>query len=135
MELPFGAEQDIDFMFLKLIVHDIGKSEQFYKSVFGLVEMNRMEAKIVGRDVVEIVYQSTYKGGPLFILASFPEDTQPARNESIVGFASGDLDACLRRVEKAGGTVVEDREVPGFGRHAFVKDPEGHLLQISQRHG
>ena len=135
MELPFGADQDIDFMFLKLIVHDIGKSEAFYKSVFGLVEMNRMEAKITGRDVVEIVYQPTYKGGPLFILASFPGDTQPACNESIIGFASGDFDACLQRIEKAGGSVVEDRMVPDFGRTVFAKDPEGHLLQISQRQG
>lgn len=135
MELPFGAQQDIDFMFTKLIVHNIGKSDDFYKSVFGLVEMNRMEQKITGRDVVEIVYQPTYKGGPLFILASFPGDIQPARNESIIGFASGDLDACLQRIEKAGGTVLEDRSVPDFGRHAFVKDTEGHLLQISERHG
>lgn len=51
MELPFGAKQDIDFMFTKLIVHDIGKSDAFYyKSVFGLVEMNRMEQEITGRD-------------------------------------------------------------------------------------
>jgi predicted enzyme related to lactoylglutathione lyase len=135
MELPFGSEQDIDFMFTKLIVHDIEKSDAFYKSVFGLVEMNRMEAKIMGRDVVEIVYQPTYKGGPLLILASFPENTQPARNESIIGFASGDFDACLQRIEKAGGSVVEDRTVPDFGRVAFAKDPEGHLLQISQRQG
>lgn len=135
MELPFGADQNIDFMFLKLIVHDIVKSEAFYKSVFGLVEMNRMEAKITGREVIEVVYQPTYKGGPLFILASFPGDTQPARNEAIIGFASGDFDACLQRIEKAGGSVVEDRTVPDFGRTAFAKDPEGHLLQISQRQG
>lgn len=135
MELPFGAEQDIDFMFTKLIVHDIEKSDAFYKAVFGLVEMNRMEANIAGRAVVEIVYQPTYKGGPLFILASFPDDTQPARNESIIGFASGDFDACLQRIEKAGGTVLEDRSIPDMGRHAFMKDPEGNLLQISQRQG
>lgn len=93
MELPFGAQQDIDFMFTKLIVHDLRKSVSFYESVFGLIEMHRMEAKIDGRDVVEVVYQPTYKGGPLFILASFPGDMRPVRNESIIGFASGDFDA------------------------------------------
>lgn len=59
-------------MFTKLIVHDIGKSDVFYKSVFGLVEINRMEQKITGREVIEIVYQPTYRGAPVFVLASFP---------------------------------------------------------------
>lgn len=135
MELPFGAEQDIDFMFTKMMVHDLERSVEFYKKVFGLIELNRIEAKIAGRDVKEVVYQPTYKGGPLFVLANFPDDAEVARNELILGFSTGDFEACLQRIEQAGGSILEDRSIPDMGRHAFVTDPEGHLLQISQRHG
>ena len=135
MALPFGSDHDNDFMFVKLIVHDIGKSDIFYKSVFGLVEMNRMEQTLAGRAVEEVVYQPTYDGGPILVLLRFPDATQPALGETITGFSAVDVDACLQRLEQAGGSVVEDRVVAGFGRVVYAKDPEGHLLQISQRQG
>ncbi len=134
-QIPHGKTQDTDFMFTKLQVKDLDRAVAFYSSVVGLIEMNRVEAEITGRKVREVVFMPTYPGGPMFILAQF-HDTQGApANEVILGFASKDIAGFIARAEQAGGRVLEPaREVPGMGgmQVAFVSDPEGHVLQLSQ---
>jgi uncharacterized protein len=44
-----------------------------------------------------------------------------------------DLDATLAAVADAGGTAVsEPQELPGVGRLAYVRDPDGSLLGLRQ---
>lgn len=133
-EMPHGKTLDSDFMFTKLVVNDLDKAAEFYTSVFGLIQMHRLDAAITGRAVSEIVYMPTYPGGPMFILAKFHDVSKPASDEVLLGFATKDMDALLARVDKAGGRVVE--QIPASEhipfRTAFIKDAEGHLVQISQ---
>jgi|SRR6185369_3697002 predicted enzyme related to lactoylglutathione lyase len=133
-EMPSGKSLDSDFMFTKLVVNDLDKAAAFYTSVFGLIEMHRLDAKITGRAVSEIVYMSTYPGGPMFILAKFHDVQKPASDESILGFSTKDMDALVQRVEAAGGRLVEvipeSAQMPF--RTAFIEDAEGHLVQVSQ---
>ena len=131
--LPHGTTQDARFMFTKLMVHDIDKAAAFYSQVFGLVEMARFDAVITGRPLTEAVFQPGYEGGPLFILARFADSTGAASPETILGFATSDLEALIVRAEAAGGKVVDRIDIPGSGRHAFIEDPEGHLVQASQQ--
>lgn len=133
VDMPSGRTQDMNFMFTKLVVADIEKSAAFYSAVFGLVEMHRMEARMMDRAVTEVVYMATYSGGPMFILAQFNDAPMPAHNESILGFAADDMEAALNRVVEAGGQILEPIQEPHPGmRHAFVADVEGHVVQISQ---
>jgi lactoylglutathione lyase len=136
-EMPHGRNLDTDFMFTKLLVTDLERAAAFYTSVCGVIEMHRVEAEITGRKVSEIVYMPTYKGGPMFILAKFPGAPKPANDEVILGFGTKDLEALLSRAEAAGGRVLEKSAAdhPSGFRHAFVADPEGNLLQISQAIG
>ena len=136
-EIPHGRSLDTDFMFTKLLVDDLEAAAKFYTSVCGVVEMHRVEAEITGRKVSEIIYLPTYQGGPMFILAKFAGAPKPAIDEVILGFATKDLDAFLSRVEAAGGRLLEKSAAdPASGmRHAFIADPEGNLLQISQAFG
>ena len=137
-QIPNAKTQDTDFMFTKLQVKDLDGAVAFYSSVVGLVEMHHVEAEIAGRKVSEVVFMPTYPGGPMFILAQFHDTQAPAANELILGFATKDLAAFIERAEHAGGHVLEPaREVPGTGgmRVAFVSDPEGHILQLSQSGG
>jgi len=136
-QIPSGRTLDTDFMFTKLFVSDLEKSGEFYASVFGLVEMHRVEAAIAGRPVTELVYMPTYPGGPMFILARFHDVSTAAGDELILGFATQDLEALLERVEKAGGRIVEPvQEIPQAGmRLAFVADAEGHVSQVTQMIG
>lgn len=133
-EIPYGRTLDADFMFTKLLVDDLEKSAVFYASVCGLVELHRLDAEITGRKVSEIVYKPTYSGGPMLVLTKFHDAPKPNYDELILGFATKDLEAFLKRVEKAGGCVVEQIQTnPQVGfRHAFIKDAEGHLAQVSQ---
>jgi predicted enzyme related to lactoylglutathione lyase len=137
-QIPDAKTQDTDFMFTKLQVKDLDKAVAFYVSVVGLVEMNRVEAEIAGRKVSEVVFMPTYPGGPMFILAQFHDTQTHAANELILGLATKDIAGFIARAEQAGGRVLEQpREVPGMGgmRVAFVTDPEGHVLQLSQPGG
>jgi lactoylglutathione lyase len=132
---PDAKIRDTDFMFTKLQVKDLDRAVSFYGAVIGLVEMNRVEAEIAGRAVTEVVFMPTYPGGPMFILAHFHDTAAPAANELILGFATKDIAALVARAEQAGGRVVEPaHEVPGMGGMlvAFIADPEGHVLQLSQ---
>lgn len=137
-QIPDAKTQDTDFMFTKLQVKDLAGAVAFYSSVVGLVEMNRVEAQISGRQVSEVVFMPTYPGGPMFILAQFHDTEAVAANELILGFATRDIAGFIQRAEQAGGRVLEPaKEVPGMGgmQVAFVADPEGHVLQLSQMGG
>ena len=134
-QIPHAKTQDVDFMFTKLQVTDLEGAVAFYSSVIGLVEMNRVEAEIAGRKVSEVVFMPTYAGGPLFILAQFHDTETPAANELILGLATKDIAGLIARAQAAGARVLEPaREVPGMGgmQVAFIADPEGHVLQLSQ---
>lgn len=136
-EIPSGRTLDTDFMFTKLLVNDLDKAATFYTSVFGLIEMHRVEAKIAGQPVSEIVYMPTYPGGPMFILAKFHTPPAAGTNELIMGFATKDMDALLARAKQAGGRLIElipeSAHMPF--RTAFIEDPQGHRVQISQAMG
>jgi len=137
-QIPNAKTQDTDFMFTKLQVKNLDGAAAFYSSVVGLVEMNRVDAEIGGRKVSEVVFMPTYPGGPMFILAQFHDTQAAAANELILGFATKDIAGFIARAEQAGGRVLEPaREVPGMGgmQVAFVSDPEGHVLQLSQMGG
>ena len=137
-QIPNAKTQDTDFMFTKLQVKNLDGAVAFYSSVVGLVEMNRVDAEIGGRKVSVVVFMPTYPGGPMFILAQFHDTQAAAANELILGFATKDIAGFIARAEQAGGRVLEPaREVPGMGgmQVAFVSDPEGHVLQLSQMGG
>ena len=133
-EMPSGCTLDTSFMFTKLQVADLDKAASFYTSVLGLIEMHRVEAAIGGRAVSEIIYMPTQPGGPMFILAKFHDTNAPSRNETILGFATGDTEALIARAEKAGGRMVEQLPAGPHNpfRTTFIEDPEGHVLQFSQ---
>lgn len=129
-QIPHSKTLDTDFMFTKLVVNDLDRAVAFYTSVIGLVEMHRVDAAINGRAVSEVVFMPTYAGGPMFILAKFHDTQKPANDELFLGFSTGDLEALIARAEAAGGRLLEKGEANGF-RHAFIADPEGHMIQFS----
>lgn len=132
--MPHGAMLDANFMFTKLVVADLDTAAAFYTSVFGFVEMHRVEAAIDGRAVSEIIYMPTSEGGPMFILAKFLDSNMPATGETLLGFGVGDLDGLIARAVKAGGALKQRIDAqPGVPFHtAFLTDPEGHAVQVSQ---
>ena len=68
------------------------------------------------------------------IVWRYVERPTPPLGESVLGFNVTDIAATVRAVEEAGGTVdTPIDEMPDIGfAVAFVKDPEGHLIEIAQ---
>ena len=123
-----------DFGFTKLLVADLERSAAFYKAVCGLEESARVDADIAGRKISEIMMQATTAGGATLVLLHFQDRPRPALDEVILGFITADLEAFLKRTRDAGGSVYEEiKSMPEHGvRVAFVRDVEGHLIEVVQ---
>ena len=122
------------FGFTKLIVGDLDKAAAFYKSVCGLTEQARVEDRLGGRAISEIIFAPAYQGGASFVLLAYPDTPRPSSGEVILGFATPDVDAFVDRVLAGGGVVVDPAvSRPEHGvRVAIVKDPEEHLIEVVQ---
>jgi predicted enzyme related to lactoylglutathione lyase len=125
---------DASFGFTKLVVADLDKAAAFYTSVCGLTEQARVEDRLGGRAIVEIIFAPAYQGGASFVLLTYPDTPKPASGEVILGFATPDVDAFVGRVMAGGGAVVDPAvSRPEHGvKVAIVKDPEGHLIEVVQ---
>jgi lactoylglutathione lyase len=125
---------DASFGFTKLIVDDLDKAAAFYKAVCGLAEQARVDDKVGGRAISEIIFAPAYQGGASFVLLAYPDTPRPSSGEVILGFATPDVDAFVGRVLVGGGAVVDaPASRPEHGvRVAVVRDPEGHLIEVVQ---
>ena len=122
------------FGFTKLIVGDLEKAAAFYQATCGLVEQRRIDTESAGRKLTEILYQPTAPGGATFVLIHFYDTPEPAHGELILGFNTSDIDAFVARAAAAGGAIqqapysIEELKI----KVAFVRDVEGHLIEVVQ---
>lgn len=123
------------FGFTKLVVNDLERCSAFYQEVFGLSELNRVDADVADRKISEIMFNPTGKGAATFVLFKFLDSEAPAGVEVIAGFITTDLEALVARAVEAGGTIAQPiRSMPEHGVNvAFVADVEGHLLEVVEQ--
>ncbi len=133
-EAPAASSNLAAFGFTKLLVVDLERSAAFYKAVCGLAESSRIDAEIGGRKLTEIIFQPAAPGAATFVLLTFVGAEKPAADEVILGFRTPDLDAFLARTREAGGSVYQEPHTLAEMklRVAFVKDVEGHLIEVVQ---
>lgn len=129
---PFGSKDGMIYSFSKTFVHDLDAMGRFYEEVVGMVPFHRHQDEMFGRKIDEIMFKSSYEGGPSFTLISFEDSSGPVAGEAVQGFITPDVEALCERAKAAGGTIAEEiREIPEFGiKVAFVLDPEGHVLEV-----
>src|SRR6185312_1148363 len=93
-------------------------------------------ATIETADVREIIVGAEQVGSQL-MLAEHTKNSRPIRPSGIwkVFVNTEDLDGILRRAKDAGAELVDGPIfLERFGLHlAFVKDPDGYLIEIGQR--
>lgn len=133
-EMPAARSADAHFSFTKLLVNDLEATHAFYSSVCGLVEQFRYQSDIEGRAISEICYAPTSPGGGALALLKYLDGPAAGSDELILGFTTDDLEAFIARAEAAGGSVAEPpRDMADLNmRVAFVKDCEGHLIEVVQ---
>lgn len=125
---------DKRFTFTKIFVDDIEAQAAFYRAAFDMREKNRLTVG-EGRDAVEEIILNSDRGDDSsLIMWRFIERPTPSPGESVLGFNVPDVEDPLRAVREAGGTVdTPIKRMPDVGfTAAFVKDPEGHLIEIVQ---
>jgi predicted enzyme related to lactoylglutathione lyase len=123
------------FSFTKLVVHDLEAMSAYYQRIYGLKEFDRVQAKIEGEAIDEIMLgvDSAYGPGSI-ILLRFVDRPAPRPGAVILGFQTDDLDALVERTLEHGGSLhsgISESEVAPV-RVAFTVDPEGNLAECVQ---
>jgi catechol 2,3-dioxygenase-like lactoylglutathione lyase family enzyme len=113
---------------IQLAVRDLDRSLRFYQRVFGLQEQFREGA--------HMVFLSTPGRDDLITLNADPKDARQAGVNGGVnhfGFrlaSAGDLDAAVKDVEAAGGTLIARGEHAPGAPFAYIRDPDGYVLEL-----
>ena len=113
---------------IHLVVRDLDRSLAFYKRVFGLEERFRK-----GRSMV---FLNTPGSQDLITLNENPGEVQMAGvNGGINHFGfrlakGSDLDLAIAEVEAAGGALVKRGEHGPGVAFAYVRDPDGYLIEL-----
>ena len=109
---------------IALGVRDVDRSAQFYKNVFGSVEVYRQDG------FVQLQTPGTHD-----VLVLEKDEKRAGRGGGIAHFGfrlidPADIDRARTAVESAGGTIREHGEfVPGEP-YLFALDPDGYELEI-----
>lgn len=124
-----------DFAFTKLIVGDLERSASFYCDTFGLKEDRRIDAEVMGRKITEIIMVPAAPGAATLVLFAFHDQPEPVVGDSILGFATSDIEALIERALRAGGSVAQTMQsMPEHGaKVGFIRDNEGHLIEVLER--
>jgi predicted enzyme related to lactoylglutathione lyase len=115
----------------EIFVADMDRAVRFYQTVLN-VELRRTSE--AGCPMA--IFASAVQEGVGGCLVQRPGREPTDRGVLIYLDANGKLDACLARVERAGGTVVQPRTdigPPGF--IALVRDTEGNLVGLHTERG
>lgn len=130
-KFPRDATMPCNFAFTKLVVADVDAMAHYYRAVYGLRQVDRIEGRIGTEQIDEIVLSDG--SGPPLILIQFAGRPAPPVGEQLLGFFTEDLDAAVRRCEAAGGQVFIGPELHGDMNIAFLSDPEGHVAEVVQQ--
>lgn len=109
-------------LWLDLVTEDANAAASFYRDLLGWEIVPGREADLLvrngGRDIAAI-YQISNE------MPDAPE------SQWLVGIVTDDLDASVDAARAAGGTVLREiRDVPGSGRYAVLRDPQGAVVLI-----
>jgi predicted enzyme related to lactoylglutathione lyase len=125
-----------NYGFTKIVVDNLDRTANFYKTVFDYRELQRVQSSVAGELIEEIILvRGEDMGGEIpLVVWKWPGRAAPAASDVILGFITADADAVMARAVAAGGRVVEaPRNQPEHGvRVGFAADVDGRLLEIVQ---
>lgn len=104
-----------------LLVSDMKRSIKFYRDLLG------MEIKEQSKDWTEFSKHGT-------VLALHPSKKKKIKrnNSMLVGFSVSDFDDVCNNLRKKQVKFYKKPKQEDFGKHAIIKDPDGHLISIVQ---
>src|SRR5919205_296628 len=102
-----------------LLVSDVKKSLIFYRDILG------MELKKESEDWIEFVKHGTT------VLALHPTKKRKI-NSMLVGFNVSNLESVCSELEKKEVKFYKKLTEEPFGKHAIIKDPDGHFISLTE---
>jgi len=105
-----------------LLVSNMEKSVAFYKDTLGLPIKTRSS------DWTEFFSNKT-------VLALHPAKKKAGMKTGagmLVGFEVGDFDTTVRKLQEKNVSFYKKPKQEPFGKHAIIKDPDGHLISIAE---
>lgn len=127
------------FIFTKIIVSDVDRLLAFYRDAFGMTQITRISHGAGVDELDEIIMGSAgsaggANAGHTLVIQRFPNRPIPACGEVTLGFIVADIDQAIKGAVAAGATITRPVwDEPDHGiRVAFIKDPDGHLIEVVQ---
>lgn len=117
--------------FTKLVVDDIEASANFYEQLLGIRQLARLQANIGDTPIDEIMLGDD--DGIALILLTWLDGRQVRHGDVILGVTTLQIDEFFTHAGELGATVVS---LPSLSEHGggvlvgFMRDPEGHLLEV-----
>ena len=103
-----------------LLVSDMNKSVQFYKEVLNIPLKKKSD------EWTEFFNNET-------VLALHPaknKEKVKSGQHILVGFSASDFDKTMRNLQDKKVIFFKNPREEGFGKHAIIEDPDGHLISI-----
>ncbi len=103
-----------------LLVSDMNKSVQFYKEILNIPLKKKSD------EWTEFFNKET-------VLALHPaknKEKVKSGQHILVGFSASDFDQTVRNLQDKKVIFFKNPREEGFGKHAIIEDPDGHLISI-----
>ena len=109
---------------------------QWYAAHFGLIFQSGDSGCEAGQNYwLEFVYRedsdSSKRAATVFAIQSAKAQLPAERHQVELNFRVPDLEKFLKQLTEA-GVPIEKRENYGYGRFAWIKDPEGNRIELFQ---
>lgn len=108
-----------------LLVSDMNKSVQFYRETLNL------PLKKESDEWTEFFNKET-------VLALHPvkhKEKLKSGQHILLGFSASDFDNTVDKLKEKGVVFFKNPKEEGFGKHAIIEDPDGHLISIVKLKG
>ncbi|HZH39228.1 MAG TPA: VOC family protein [Bacillales bacterium] len=103
-----------------LLVSDMNKSVQFYKEILNIPLKKKSD------EWTEFFNKET-------VLALHPaknKEKVKSGQHILVGFSASDFDQTMKNLQDKKVIFFKNPREEGFGKHAIIEDPDGHLISI-----
>lgn len=114
-----------------IVVQDLERSIDFYTSIIGMAEAQRIDVPHL--DLFEVILVFPRSRGAAVVLMQYRDDADRSFKDDggKLVLQVGDCVAVTEAARAAGYTVTrEPAEYPGFGKIAFITDPDGRTLEL-----
>lgn len=109
-----------------ICVHDLDRARDFYVDVLGLDQVHRPDT------LPQPGCWLTVGGHPDQMVHLMLTGEDPADSFQHFALSCPDLEAAAEALAAHGYELSEPQVVDGYGRQAFVRDPEGNLVELNE---